>query len=109
MKTDSRTPEAVAARMRHTEPVIDDIDFTTAVLAQLPRANALSDGFRNAIVLGATVLGSALAAWYSVLPAIPGLLEALTVVATNPAPALLAAGALTWGAAFAALWSVARS
>jgi len=85
MNTEFRTLDAISARMRHAEPVIDDGDFTTAVLAQLPRAEALSDGIRNAMVLGATALGSALAAFFGVLPAVPDLLEAFAVAAASPA------------------------
>lgn len=109
MTTDTVALDEITARLRQSEPVIDGGDFTTAVLAQLPRADALPEGLRHGIVLGATGIASALVARYSVLPSIPDLLEAFTAAAADPATALLTAGALTWGAALAALCAGAKS
>lgn len=108
MTTDTAALDKIAATLRQSEPVIDNVDFTTAVIAQLPRADALPAVFRHGIVLGATAIASALVARYSVLPAIPDLLEAFAAAAADPATALLAAGALAWSTALAALWMTAR-
>lgn len=105
MTKDIDTLESTLARLRDTEPTIADNGFTAAVMTRLPRANELPTWISNAIVLGATAMGSAIVAWRIPLPPAAVLLEA----ATTNLPALLAAAvALTYGTAAGALWTANR-
>jgi hypothetical protein len=46
---------------RHSEPYLPGSGFTAAVMAQLPRRNELPGWIKNAVMLGATAIGSAIA------------------------------------------------
>lgn len=51
------------SELRRTEPYLPDTGFTAAVIAQLPRPNELPVWVKNAMLLVATVAGSAVVAW----------------------------------------------
>jgi len=97
--------ETTLARLRESEPTIADDGFTAAVMTQLPRARELPTWISNAILLGATTMGSAIVAWRIPLPPAGVLLEAVT---TNLPALLIAAVALTYSTAAGALWTASR-
>ena len=105
MKSDIATLDALAARLRQTEPAVADGNFTAAVMAQLPPTNVRPTWLRDGLLLGATALGSAIVAWQTPLPAVASLLDA---VSTNFQALTLAGVGLTYGAAFAAVWVANR-
>lgn len=97
--------DTFAARLRETEPTITDGDFTAAVMTQLPRSKELSAWKKNAILLAATALSSAVVAWQVPLTAVPDLLDA----AATDWPALLGTAiVLAYSAAGAAIWATHR-
>jgi len=105
MTTDIDKLDATLARLRESEPTISDDGFTAAVMIRLPHNNELPTWISNAIMLGATAMGSAIVAWRIPLPPANVLLE----VATANLPALLiAAVALTYTTAAGALWTAGR-
>jgi hypothetical protein len=55
--------DRVAGMLRRSEPYVADNGFTSAVLARLPSARTLPLWEQNLILLAATVIGSAIAAW----------------------------------------------
>lgn len=105
MRKDIDGLDAVVERLRQTEPVIAEGDFTAAVMAQVPRRNRLPVWLSNATLLGATVLGSATAAWQLRLP-----IEAIVLQVPGNAPIVLGASVmLVYAMAGATLWMIRES
>ncbi|MBI1731659.1 MAG: hypothetical protein HYR49_02680 [Gammaproteobacteria bacterium] len=56
--------DQLCAELRATEPYLNDHGFTAVVMEQLPRSRDLPEWVKNAILLGAAILGTAIfAAW----------------------------------------------
>ena len=92
----------IFAQLRRTEPHLPDEGFTRAVLVQLPEPYELPLWIKNLLLLGATGIGSAIAAWQmpavklSQLMAMHGmLLPALGIAATV---VYLLSGTVIWAA-----------
>lgn len=105
MNDENNRLDATLARLRDSEPLLDGGDFTAAVMTQLPRATRVPAWLQNAILLGATALGSAIVAWQTPVPPVATMAQAL--IASLP-ELVGASAALMWGAAVAGIWVVSR-
>ncbi len=105
MKNDPPALEPLAARLRTTEPTLPGSTFTAAVMANLPRADALATWQKNTIILAATALGSAVVAWQLPSTNAAGLLMAAT---TDWVVLLGTAVVVTYSAAVAAVWTARK-
>lgn len=82
--------DKLLAGLRRTEPYIEDRGFAQTVLAQLPPVRSLPLWEKNSIMLLATALGSALAAWQiPVAKILPALMTQTIGVSTLAAAALV--------------------
>lgn len=93
--------DAIDLLLREQDAYIDDHGFTRRVLAALPRRRRLA--LRSVILLGAIVVGCALAAWWfptSEIIAVARLdFSSITTASLSALAAALAAiGSLVWGA-----------
>jgi hypothetical protein len=102
MTKDIQPLDATMARLRQSEPILTDGDFTATVITQLVPTKELPVWISNGILLGATALGSAILAWQIPLAAPASLFNAATA---NLPAVLIAAVVFTYGGALVALWA----
>lgn len=82
--------DRMCTQLRATEPYLDDNGFTSVVMAQLPRASELPLWVKNLILLGATLLGSAIVAMQLPANGLSAVLLALVTLDTQPLMAAVA-------------------
>jgi len=105
MTENNTAVDRMTAHLVQTEPTFTDTGFTAAVMTQLPRSDELPAWQRNAIMLAATALASAIVAWQAPITALPDLLAA---AAADWSTLLGAAIAVTYGTAIAAVWTARK-
>lgn len=98
------TLESRFATARRSEPYLDGTGFTLAVMAELPRREELPTWIKNVILLAATAVGSAVAAWQ--LPPVVKLAGETFSAAMN-AEVLALAALVVYTASLGVVW-VAR-
>ena len=66
-------------QLKNSEPYLPDQGFTLSVIKQIPADNRIPFWIKNAIILCATILGSAIAAWQLPLTKIVSVLLSSTI------------------------------
>ena len=94
------------SELRRTEPYLPDAGFTAAVIAQLPRPNELPMWVKNAMLLAATLAGSAVVAWS--MPA-DGMLSLITASFKLSVQLLVAASIGVYLFSYGAIWVAQKS
>jgi hypothetical protein len=102
------TTDPLDALLREQDTYIEDAGFTARVITTLPRSRRRS-WLRPALLLGATAIGSGLAAWWLPWSDLAAL-NSSVLLSTSPqallawVPLLAVAASLSWGVIAAIRW-----